>query len=139
MSAKRSLRRQVRTPFNLVGDRLAKQIEREVDAGTFPRNVVLKICVQPLVTQIKLGSKRHNEQVEIERLETEVAAQLFQPSADFAGVCVGRKQRRTGSSLQQFRSLFLADVESAIRIGRALLTVDLLCFSQRPAKKCIQL
>src|SRR5262245_36347350 len=65
----RRIRRQMRPPPDLYSRRGTEKIEREIDARTPARHVILQIRIKPLIAQVQLRSERHHQQIKIELRE----------------------------------------------------------------------
>ncbi len=129
MPNERSVRREMRAPRYSLGGGGAEEVERQVDRGATPRDVVLQVGVEPLVPQVDIDGECNDDNVEIERRQLMLVGQSSETRIGSLRLVLTpfdvstAEGRRSGLPLEERPEVRLADVQSPKAIVRNVLTV----------------
>src|SRR5262249_25070414 len=84
------------------------------------RDVVVEVAVEALETAVEIGSNGHEQQLDVDRLQSEGGRQESQPILEDRACLRGVGARARGGRAQQLVDVVLGDVQAAELAGAAL-------------------
>ena len=96
-----------------------EQIERERDRRPAPRDIIVQICVEPLVAQIDVAREREHDDVHLEPLEPMLGGEPCQPRPHRRRILIEptavdiAERRLTRLALEQLRHVRLCQMQPA--------------------------